>query len=74
MTPIVLISYIMAQKLILFYLRFEPKVLRLKTVMMIMKIIQFSPKFCNFFLLIQICKFFLVDYTLIIVSFVCKLR
>ena len=42
-------NYIIAQKLILFYLRFEPKVLILKTMTMILKIIQFSPKFCNFY-------------------------
>ena len=47
--PIFLINYIMVQKLILFYLRFEIKVLILKIVMMILNIIQFSPRFCIFF-------------------------
>ena len=64
----------MAQKLILFYLCLEPKVLILKTVTMILKIILFSPKVCNFFSFTNLSIIFFVDYTFIIVGLVCKLR
>ena len=63
----------MVQKLILFYLSFELKFFILKLVTMILKIIHFSPKFCNFFLCVYkfVKKFY---YTLIMVGLVCKLR
>lgn len=62
------------QKIILFYLYFEPKFFILKIVIIILKFLHFNPKLLQFFFGIQIFKLFIFYYfTLIIVDLMCRM-